>query len=292
MNFFDSFWKKSFYQNKSGKSFLSALLKFLLINFALSVIYAVTFYVTFGRHIPDYFSDISNKIESGYPKELVLTIKSGVLSKNIPGDLKLYPVESFFPSTEREESIDTATPKYFVSIDETKEASIPTYDRSDSFLFFGKDGLVARGDNEIKIIPYTRMQGNDSEKNFSKETIAQGIGFVRPHIWSVAPALSMLIVVMYSIFATVAGLFVALAIALVVMVLSKWILKNKTGYRDSYVYVLYALPVAVIAEKILVQIPYVADIVAYIPFLTTIVVVAFLWYMFDHSSEKDKSTAE
>ena len=101
----------------------------------------------------------------------------------------------------------------------------------------------------------------------------------------VAPIVSIGIIILYTIFVTIGYLFFVLYLGLVVMLLSKYVLKNNFDYPKSYIYSLYAFPSIVIVEKILVLIPYVSNIVSYIPFFTTILVIVFLWYMLKEKKE-------
>lgn len=284
MKIFDAFWKPSFYQNKEGKSFWFGLLRVVLVNGIIGLVYASIFYTSIGKNIPEYFDSFSNQAMEGYPNDLVLSLKNGVLSKNIPGDLKLYPFSKSLDNTKIETN---STPKYLISIDETKEASLASFMESDAFVFLGKDGLITRSDNDIKVLSYQKLQGTKNEETFSKATLALVIDFLGKFKNNVAPVLFVLIVVLYAIFVSIWQMLFVLFLGLIVMLLSKWVIKEKTKYSDSYIYSLYAIPTISILEKILEQIPYISTFVSVIPFFTTLLTLAFLWYMFRSIENKN-----
>ncbi len=283
MKVFDSFWKPSFYKdNEKGLFFWPGLVRILFINIIISIVYAVVFYVYIGKNIPTYFTSFSDQIKNEYPPNLILSIKDGVLVKNVPGEIKLYSIPNFYKDgMGRDQDI----PKFALAIDDSKEVSLSAFAESEAFVFLGKDGWIAKGENEMKVNSYKEILGTKDVFTFSTGTIDYIVGAVDPHINKVAPVVSIGIIILYIIFVTIGYLFFVLYLGLVVMLLSKYVLKNNFDYPKSYIYSLYAFPSIVIVEKILVLIPYVSNIVSYIPFFTTILVIVFLWYMLKEKKE-------
>lgn len=300
MKIFNSFWKPSFYQNKEGKSFWAGLLRVVLVNLVIGLVYASIFHVSVGKNIPEYFDSFSNQAMEGYPDGLVLSLKNGVLSKNITGELSLYPISksldnaktlidntSISKSGYAEKVLIDDTPDYLISIDETKEASLASFVESEAFVFLGKDGLISKSNNKIQVLSYKDIQGVKEEETFSKATLSTIIDFIGKFKNNVAPILFVFIVIMYAIFASIWQMLFVLFLGLIVMLLSKWIIKEKTNYSDSYIYSLYAIPTISILVKILEKIPYISAFVSIIPFFTTLLTIFFLWYMFRSKENKN-----
>lgn len=289
MKIFDAFWKPSFYKSKDNKSFWRGLSRVIVVNFVIGVIYSVIFFVTIGKNIPAYFTSFTNQVISGYPDQLVLTLKDGVLSKNISGDLKLYPFTNVLSTVSTKLEANSNVPKYIISIDETKEASLSSYLDSDSFVFFGKNGAVTKSNNKIEVLSYKDMQGTKNSETFSKATLISIRDILDKYKGKVAPIAVVLIIVLYTIFMSIGYALLALFLGLTVMLLSKWVLTSKTKYSESYIYALYAIPSVCILQMILEQIPYIS-VVANIPLFTTLLTLAFLWYMF--KKEEHKKTVD
>ncbi len=283
MKIFDSFWNPSFYRNNEKKlSFWSGFGRVLIINFIFSIVYATVFYVYVGKNIPTYVTSFSNTIKNEYPSNLVLSIKDGVLVKNIKGELKLYPMSTFF-----KDDIDKIqnSPKYFFVIDDSKEASLSAFTASEAVVFLGKDGWIAKGDNAGKINSYKELQGVGNTISFSTSTIEYVINAINPYVNKVAPTISIGIILLYTLFVTIGYLFFVLFVGLVIMLLSTTIFKKKFDYPTSYIYSLYALPSVLIIEKLLELTPYISKVIAYIPFFSILLIVLFLWYMLKEEKE-------
>lgn len=278
MKIFDSFWNPSFYKNKKeGFSFWKAFGRLFLITFLVAIVYAVTFYEVIGKNIPEYVTTFTKQIEDGYPNDLILSLEKGVLSKNIPGALQLYPVTNFIPL---KDSIVKKTPQYFIAINDTQEVSLSSYTESHALLFLAKDGWAAESNKGVSINSYKNLTTDEKPLLFTKEMLLPLAPIVNKYALMASPVVMVSILVLYTIFAPLGYLLLALFIGLIVMLLSKSILGRKYEYHESYILALYALPSIIVVTKILEYTPYISNVISKIPFLTTLLVLGFLGYMF------------
>lgn len=284
MKIFDSFWNPSFYKNKKeGFSFWKAFGRLILVTFLVAIVYAITFYESIGKNIPGYVATFTKQIEDGYPNDLILSLEKGTLSKNIQGELQLYPVASFLPF--KESSVDK-TPQYFIAINDTQEVSLSSYTASHAFLFLAKDGWAAESNKGVSINSYRNLTTDEKALTFTKEMLLPLAPILNKYAPVASPVVIVGILVLYTLFASLGYLLLVLFIGLIVMLLSKVMLGRKYEYQDSYILALYALPSVIIVMKILEYIPYISNVISRIPFLTTLLVLGFLGYMFRRMSVK------
>ncbi len=283
MNFFDSFWKASFYQDGRAVSFWKAFWKIVLVVFLLSVAYAVMFYVTIGKKIPTYIQKYSAQALDGYPSDLVVTIKDGKLSKNIPGTLHLYPLPEDFSKKSNEEAL----PTYVVTINDKESVSLESYKKADSLVLLANDGMVSRGEKGIEIRPYSDMSQSAKEFTFDKSVIVAVVDKVHEYEPRISWIIVSCMVIFVTLFAPSGFLIATLLYGLVVMWLSMWIMKKKATYTESYIIALYALAPVVLISTLLEYVPYIKNIVNGIPFFTLIAVILFLKYMFMSTRKKE-----
>ncbi len=278
--FLDSFWKPSFYQNENNVlSFWKGLGRLVLVNLCIGIVTAVVLHASFGKNIPSYIESVSSKVIDGYPSSLVLTLNNGILSKNIPGTLNLYPVASFFNSENDVTYKDGSTPTYFLVIDETKEASLSVFAASQAVIFLGKDGMVAKSDNETKIQAYKDLGGSEKEMSFSKDMLVKLVNVVKEYTRNAPAILFAVVVIGYVLVAPLVGVIASLFYGLVIMLLSVRLLGRKYTYGESYVLSMYALASVILVESLISYIPNASLVVSMIPFFTTILIVVFLWRM-------------
>lgn len=286
-NFFDPLWNRYFYQDKNNTfPFWRGFLLLLLVNFFIGCIVSTVFYTSVGRKIPSYVETFSSQIKDGYTSGLVVTVKDGVLSKNIEGIVRMYPLSDFFKS-------DTGSlvgvPQYGVVIDDTQTASLSALNTSDALVFFGRDGLIAKNNNEARIESYKGV-GIDKEVSFSKDKLVFVIDVVKKYTENAPVIIFVIVLGAYTVFGPLYGVVISLFFGLVVMLLSKYISGRTYSYKDSYILSLYALPSALLMKQFLSFIPYISFITT-VPFFTTILLVLFLGAMFSHgSSSKVVST--
>lgn len=287
MQFFDSFWKASFYQEGKAVSFWRALGKIVLVVFFVSIGYAIVFYDTVGKKIPGYLNSYSSQALEGFPPDLIITVHDGTLSKNIPGELKLYmlPKEIMDESTSGK-----PLPKYLVTINDEESISLESYEKSNALVLLAKDGLATRDDKGIKMSSYKDMSQSGKDFTFSRDDIRTGVTWVNSYANHVPSIIGVSIILLVTIFSPFGYLFIALFYGLVVMVLSRWVLMRKVTFDESYILSLYALPPVIIVSSIVNTIPYIKNLVSYIPFLTTILIIGFLALMFrvkKHSAHQE-----
>lgn len=289
MKIFDSFWNPSFYKNNTkGFSFWKAFGRLVLVSFIISIVYAVVFYGTIGKNIPQYLETFTAQVEKGYPDTLVLSLQNGFLTKNIKGEIKLYPIADFAQA--KDFQIKSGA-HYFITIDDTKEVSLASFTASDALVFLAKDGWVTENNKDVRMNSYKSLGEAEKNLSFSKGTLTTILSYVNKNAGAIAPILVLAIIILCTIFAPLGYLLVALFIGLVVMLLSKWILPRKFVYGESYTLSLYALPSVIIVTKLASYLPYLSSVVSRIPFLTTLLVIGFLWLMFrKKTSHKEEIT--
>ena len=276
MNFFDSFWKASFYKDGHAVSFWKAFWKVVLVSFLVSIIYAGVFYATVGRHIPAYIQKYSTQALDGYPKDLVVTIKDGKLTKNIPGTLQLYPFPEELHATSNKEPL----PTYIVTINDKESVSLESYKKADSFVLLAKDGLVSKGDNGIEIRAYSDISKTANDFTFDKSMIVKVIDSIHEYEPMISWIIVVSIIVLGTLFLPIGYLILNLLYGFVVMLLSEWIMKRKATYSESYIISLYALAPVVLVITVLESVSYIINLVSSFPFFTLIALVLFLKYMF------------
>jgi hypothetical protein len=285
MKFFDPFWKVSFYKDSKSHSFWRGFGRLVFICFLMSAVYASMFYVVFGKNIPTYINSFEAQVINGYPSELILTIKDGMLSKNVKGEITLYPIAQFGKSmgVESKDGI-----QYFIVIDDTKEATLTSFNDAHAMAFFAKDGFIAKSNRGTQIYSYGDIEKMKIGNTFSKETISIIFAVCAQFVDALPLIFTLLIVICYTLFAPLVNLTLLLFIALVFKLVSKYIIGFRAGYKESYILTLYALPVVIIVEKVLMYLATIMGFAIKIPFFTTILLFGFLWYMFKSKDRKRK----
>lgn len=274
--FFDSFWKSSFYQEWKAVSFWKAFWKIVLVIFLISVVASVIFYATFGKKMPAYIHSYADQALSGYPSNLIITIKNGELTKNIPGELHLYPL----PKEMMAETQGDISFEHLVTINDTESVSLSLYQKSKSLIVLAKDGIVTQDSKEIKIAPYKDMVKEVKEFSFTKSMIVPVVAKVNAYADITPFVIMAFIVIFMTIFTPVIYLILALIYGLFVMWLSVWLTGKKIGFSESYILSLYALAPVIVVTTLLETIPYVQNVANAVPFLGAFVLLAFLKYMF------------
>ncbi len=285
MNFFNSFWKSSFYQEGKAISFWGAFWKVVLVIFLMSVVASALFYVTFGKNIPSYLDTYSKEVLNGYPTGLEIKIKNGELSKNIPGELNLYPIKENTRGLLEEGS----SFEHVVTINDKESVSLGLYQKAKSLIVLAKDGVVTKDDRGIKIVPYTNILAKEEDFSFTKNMIVTAVDGVNQYGEVIPWVIMALLVFFVSIFLPLGYLFATLISGLIVMWLSMWIVGKKTGFSESYILALYALAPMIIVNTALHGIPYIGNVVDVIPFSLVILTVMFLKYIFTHKKSRELS---
>lgn len=283
MKFFDSFWKASFYQEGKAVSFWGAFWKIIVTVFFMSIVTAVFFYVTFGNKMPEYMHSYANQALDGYPSDLIITIKGGELSKNIPGELHLYPLPKEMIGNDKQGNMPF---EYVFTITDSESVSLDLYQKAKSFVVIAKDGVVTQDNRGIKIVPFKDMAQQGKDFTFTKSMITPIVDMINSYADSVPFWIMACIVVFVTLFTPMWYLSLALLYGLLVMWLSKWLIGKKAIFSESYIYALYALAPVTILNTLLGAIPYVKNVVAVIPFFFSIMVIGFLKYMFTVKKNK------
>lgn len=286
MNFFNAFWSPSFYKNNKDKhSFWKAFLRLIVVSFFIGILYAILFYIKIGKDIPNFLYSFETKISDGYPADLVISIKDQKLSKNIPGEIKLYPISLFGDTVKSQVEKNLS---HFVVIDDTKEATLGSFEQSGGVVFFAKDGVLVKENNKISINSYTTFSEIVKNVSFSKEIIKTFFTKVNEYVPSIPKVLTLAIALLYTLLAPIGNAFYLLFVGLIVVILSVHIFKRKIAFVEAYVLSMYALPSIILLEAFLYYLPYVSTIISSIPFFTTMGTILFLWFMFKENNKNKK----
>ncbi len=283
MKFFDQFWKKEFYQEGSPKTFLKAYGRLSIVYFVIGGVSAVIFYFSFFATIPSIAEKYGREVKNGYPDALVMTVENGKMTKNMPGLLQLYPLDENLIELQKNNTANVGKeeePQYLLALDETKEVSLAALKESKAYALFGKDAFIARGSKDIRITPY--WQGEP--ETLTKEIVVTLVEKVVQFSYKVPAILVASVIVGYTIFAPLMLLISAVFIALLVFLISKS--KKVFGktflYKEAYILTLYALAPVGVVTFCLSFVPFISKM----PFMTTILVLCFLGYMFSGSAHK------
>lgn len=276
MKFFDSFWKPSFYQEGKATSFWKAFGKVTLVTCIIAILHAICFYMIFGMHIPGYLYSYGVQLLNGYPNGLVITVEGDRLSKNIEGELHLYPIPERKIGKMRSEEM---LPEYVIAINDKENVSFESYERSNALIFLAKDGIITQGDGEKQIMSYSDLLKSHDNFIITKDMIGDLVSVINVHAESVPRIVFIVMVILYALFAPLLYLLFTLFSGLIIMLCSAQIIRRKISFVKAYIYGLYALAPVIILKGVLSIIPYV-KVVEYIPFFGTICILGFLWIMF------------
>lgn len=277
MKFFDSFWKASFYKEGKATSFWGAFGKVTLVTFIAAILCAICFYVTFGMHIPGYLYSYGVQALNGYPNGLVVSVENDRLSKNIEGELHLYPIPERKIGKMKTEEI---LPGYVIAINDKENVSFDSYERSNALILLARDGIVARGDGETQIMSYADLLKSHNKVAVTKDMVGEMVSVVNTYAESVPCILFVAIIVLYTLFAPLGYLIFTLFSGLIIMLFSAQIIRRKIAFGEAYIYGMYALAPVIIFEGVLRTIPYIKNVVDFIPFFGTLSILGFLWLMF------------
>lgn len=286
MKLFDSFWKPAFYQSlqSNSLSFWKGFGRLVVVASCLGILYATALYISFGKTSVIYINSLTTKILNGYPNSLILTLHNGVFSKNSKGEIKLYPISDFITSQEKQ---STSTLEYCIAINETKEATLASLTESNAFVFLGKDGIIAKSNNGIRMYPYAEVGKETKDVVVSKDILVKVKEMIDPYVPMLPFVFAVLIVIVYSLALPLGKLLTLLFTGFVVMVLSKHILKRNVNFSEAYIFSLYSLPSIMIIDTLVRYVPYISIIVSLIPFFTVLLTLLFLWYMFRDVKKKE-----
>lgn len=224
---------------------------------------------------------VETKISDGYPAELVVSIKDKKLSKNIPGEVKLYPLSMFGDDVKEQIGKNIS---HFIVIDDTKEATVTSFEQSGGLMFFAKDGFLVKEENKTSINSYEDIGEISKDATFSKEILTKFIAIANEYIPSIPKVATITIIVVYTLFAPLGNALYLLFVGLLISLLSMYILKRKVDFVEAYILSMYALPSLIILEAVLSYVPYIKTVVSYIPFFTTIGIGVFLFFMYKETS--------
>ena len=262
MKFLDSFYKPQFYaENKLTAK--GALKRVFFIYLCVGILFAIGFYSLIGRHIPSQIQKISDQVMSGYPNDLVVTFNNEGMISSQADTVRLFPI------TEKGKT------QYVVTIQGSAAGDIPRDELTQSlFIFSKKEMMTQKGSGEIQIMPYKEI----SNFVMNKQVLLSLQSYLTPYIPYVSPVITLCIIVFTTIFAPIGFFIWAIFMALILMLVSKPLLKKELTYGESYLVSLYVGIIPVIIKTILTLTPYGKMLI--IPFFGTLVTLLLTRYFY------------
>lgn len=278
MKFFDSLLNWIVPKNNLEVfSFLSAFKRVAVVYVVLGCVYATVIYGAFIRHIPEYYAIFSSQVVHGYPDDLIVSINDGILTKNISGTVRLYPIP-----VNQDSNVDgnEKNPHFFVALNETQNASLVSYSDSDAFIFFGKDGVILKSRTQTKIEPYSIFQDFKKDLTLTKGVLVHLVTLVGHYMEKVPWLIVVGIIIFYPVVSILGALLYAIFLGILVMFFSKKLINRKVSFGESYVISLWVMPIVVAFFAILEVVPF-FGLLTHVPLLMTVSIILFIWYMFN-----------
>lgn len=243
-----SFFNKGFYKSVPTRPFSKGM-KFIVFLTLIStlVVGAVISYVgvTALKGI-----SLENIAAQYYPPQLVVTIKKGIASSNVPEPFVI-PVPQEMKTRSKNVHTNVNVEEYtnILVIDTRRtssEISLGELEKYDSFAVLTKDALIARDDG-AKVIP---LKGID-ELVISKENVATWATKLENFLWGAIPFLIVGGFILGTIFSFLWYLAAFLLLAFIPMLISRisGVISQKLTYAQSYKVSMYAIaPVVVVSS--------------------------------------------
>lgn len=231
---------------KTRFSFSLKYLAFLL--FLLSLVTTARAVASYRAALPRVLA-FQKQLEEGgkswYPKELVVTVRDGVVSTNVREPYTIdFPFR--FPGMEQ------PTIAHAITIDtKAQAADFPTYK---SLFVVGKNAVYYQDNRGYKFYPLTDMKG---EFIINKAAYDEWIGKIAPYLKSIPTIARWLSIVFFIFmpFLVTAGTLVAklsylLIVSLIVLLLAK-LMKKPVGYGVVYRLGMHGLTVPILLSLVL-----------------------------------------
>lgn len=238
MNFFQKIYKSiyapSFYQELLGRPFSFSLKYFYLLTLILVLFVTVVFSLSLIPNINAFLKEFGPKILEAYPQELVITIKNGKASINVPE-----PYTIKFPDIlgGNEDKIS----KNLLIINTKTPFSLQEFRSYDTTALLTENELVFHGDKgDIRIQPLDQVPDTEITKSFIESLIKA----VEPFMKYAAPLFAVMMFVGFFIFYHVNLLYLLFA-ALLIWIMAK-IKKFPIGYKKSYQISIHAMTLPLI----------------------------------------------
>jgi hypothetical protein len=231
----DSIVSKEFYLKNYTHSFWERFryLYFLHLILSVSVILStVAWYREFEPRLEKFAAEFRQEAPNLYPKELVVTIKDGILSMNQPNPYH------FTPAIARDLLGDK---RHFITID--TEAGRSDYFSSQSVLLLTKDSVVFGSDRNLDHFEFRAFASNGGSQNIRLDRAAYDsfISSALPYLNRVVAyaragiaILAFIIILIMPILGVGSWLLMLLVWSLLAYLAARYVLKKEKTY--AYVY--------------------------------------------------------
>ncbi len=242
MKFVHTFFnKKAYREDKSQGIGILNLFWASGISMCIYFIIAISVYISaFGTISPqDLYVKYSDLAISEIPSDLKLIFKNGYISQNTKGVVNIGKIN-------KTDSSNYYNYEYWVQIDDSKVASLESYNDSKAIVFIGNDGMVAQKSRtgQIQIMPASRFGDMEVDKT-KVNSISHSFADM---VWKIV----ILGAIFIFIFGVV-GIFVGNLIwnlLLAALVMATGMIKKSQPYSDSLRYVNHAAVPAIIITSI------------------------------------------
>ena len=277
MKFLESFFSPKFYaHNKLTPS--GGIKRVFLVYLCIGLFSMFTFYIHFGKSIPFQLQGFSDQVISGYPDDLIIQMASGTLISSSKETLHLYPITLSKEQliNEQLKGIDPSQKtKFAVVIQGSEAADLGREELENAFVVLSKHEMFAQQNaGDIRLVPYNEAVSF----TINKQSVINIRDKVVEYIPLVVPVISLFIFISVFIFSSLGFFLWACIMSLIIMALSKVVIKRKVSYGDAYLLTLYVGVIPEIVKTILSSIPHGSSFI--FPFFGTLLTLLLIRYFY------------
>lgn len=279
MKFIETFWNKDAYKREVKEGKTKGIVNVLIasiISIALSFcFFLINFYQTTGSlNFLSLYDDFTSQIVKGYPSDLNINIKDGILTTNKKELTKIGEI----PKSESENIYQYEDIDSYITIDENKEVGLKELEESKSLFFVGKDGLIAYKNNgQTQGLNFNKVGNLDININVIDEIIGEVRGYVLPFVAIIGFIIFILGMLGIFVFNIIWNLLLSLIIK------STSLIKKGLDFDIVYKIINNVSVPAIIIGSI------VTSFGVSFPFLETIIVVLSLYLIYKNKENKESS---
>lgn len=261
--FFDvlvkSITKFTFYKeiNKAKFKFSLKYLFFLfyLLSLIGSIIFAGSLAVLVLPKVPSFISEFQNKANSLYPNDLIVTVKSGIVSTNQKNPYYLDSLNQFNLSKGYD---------HFLTIDTSDVASPGDIQKDKTAILITKDSVVTAESSQssYKVYPINK----DTNYQITKSSYSKLISQISPYLKYIKPGLIVLIILVIILWPFLAAalslgteLIYLLIFTCLLFLLAK-LMKKALTYKKLYQLAIHAATLPIILSFVVsslgIQMPF------------------------------------
>lgn len=200
----------------------------------------VAFLLTGSSMTPSALAPSLQKYEAIFPDNLVITIKDGEASANVPMPYFIdAPDDSFL--RDNEINGGNEPPSHLIAIDTTQEASLGLFKQYDSYMLLSKDSFITYNNNgQLRIIPLESASDTTLDKAFVSKVISK----IKSFLPLVIPFFFLFVFFIVYCFLAFEAIYMFFGALFVWAALR--IMKVPTGYWKSYQIGLHAMTLPLI----------------------------------------------